>query len=102
MSSRRTSSTEFKVDSASLALDQGYAVMEACKPVDVSESAMRDWVNRLKQERGGLTPIVGKALTPEQRRIQELEAKIKRIEKEKEILKKATTLLISDSIKSSL
>ena len=102
MSSRRTFSTEFKVDSASLVLDQDYTVMEACKAVDVSESAMRDWVNRLKQERGGLTPIAGKALTPEQRRIQELEAKIKRIEKEKEILKKATTLLISDSIKSSL
>jgi transposase len=102
MSSRRTFSTEFKVDSASLVLDQGYTVMEACKAVDVSESAMRDWVNRLKQERGGLTSIVGKALTPEQRRIQELEAKIKRIEKEKEILKKATTLLISDSIKSPL
>jgi len=42
MSNRRTFSTEFKVDSASLALDQGYTVMEACKAVDVSESAMRN------------------------------------------------------------
>jgi transposase-like protein len=35
----------------------------------------------------------GKALTPEQRRIQEQEARCKRLEQEKDILKKATALL---------
>ena len=38
------------------------------------------------------------ALTPDQRKIQELEKRIKRIETEKEILKKATALLMSDSL----
>ena len=55
---------------------------------------------QLKQERHGETPVGSKALTPEQRKIQELEAKIKRIEREKEIIKKATALLMSDSMKS--
>jgi len=41
-------------------------------------------------------------LTPDQQRIQALEAHIKRIEREKEILKKATALLMSDSMKSSI
>ncbi len=90
MARNRRFSAEFKVDSAGLVLDQGYTVMEACKAVDVSESAMRDWVKKLQQERGGITPIKGKTLTPEQQHIQMLEAKIKRIEKEKDILKKAT------------
>lgn len=99
--SKRTYSAEFKIEAASLVLDQGYSVIEACHAMDVSKSSMREWVNKLKQERGGMTPIAGKALTPEQRHIQALEAKIKRIEKEKDILKKATALLMSDSIKSS-
>ncbi len=37
-----------------------------------------------------------KALTPEQQKIQELEARINRLEREKAILKKATALLMSD------
>lgn len=39
-----------------------------------------------------------KALTPEPRRIQELEARIDRLEREKAILKKATALLMADEI----
>lgn len=101
MSKRRSFSPEFKIEAASLVLDQGYTVMDACRAMDVSETAMRDWVKKLKEERCGITPKVGKALTADQRHIQALEAKIKRVEREKDILKKATALLMSDSIKSS-
>ena len=97
---KRTSPAEFKKESASLVVDQGYSLSEACQAVGVSDSAMRKWVNQLKAERGGQTPIGSKALTPEHQRIQELEAKIKRIERENEMIKKATALLMSDSIKS--
>ena len=37
-------------------------------------------------------------MTPEQKRIQDLEAQVRRLEREKEILKKATALLMSDSL----
>lgn len=37
-----------------------------------------------------------KALTPEQQKIQELEARINRLEREKTILKKATALLMAE------
>jgi transposase len=37
-------------------------------------------------------------MTPDQRKIRELERKIQRIETEKDILKKATALLMSDSM----
>jgi transposase len=40
------------------------------------------------------------ALTPDQRKIEELEKPIKRIETEQEILKKATALLMSDLLNS--
>ncbi len=98
---RRKISTEFKIESASLVLDKGYTVSEACDAVGVGDTAMRRWVNQLRDERQGITPIGSRALTPDQQKIQELEAKIKRIEMEKEILKKATALLMSDTMRSS-
>lgn len=92
---RRSFSTEFKVEAASLVVDQGYSMAEASRAVDVGESALRRWVNQLRAERDGVTPTT-KALTPEQQRIQELEARVNRLEREKAILKKATALLMSD------
>ena len=86
---RRSFSTEFKVEAASLVVDQGYGIAEASRAVDVGESALRRWVNQLRAERSGVTPT-SKALTPEQQKIQELEARINRQEREKTILKKAT------------
>ena len=95
---KRTFPIEFKIESASLVVDKGYSTSEACKAVGVSDSAMRKWVKQLKEERGGLTPQGSKALTPEHQRIQALEAKIRRIERENDIIKKATALLMSDTI----
>ena len=97
---RRTFSSEFKVDAASLVLDQGYSISEAARSLDIGDTALRRWVDQLKIERGGETPTV-KALTPEQKKIQELEARINRLEREKSILKKATALLMSDELERS-
>lgn len=97
---RRTFSAEFKMDAASLVLDQGYSVPEAARSMNVGETALRRWVDQLKIERGGTTPTA-KALTPEQQKIQELEARISRLEREKVILKKATALLMSDELERS-
>jgi transposase len=94
---RRTFSQEFKLEAANLVLDKGYSIPEASRSLDVGETALRRWVQQLKQERNGETPQA-KALTPEQKEIQELKARINRLEREKSILKKATALLMSDEI----
>jgi len=99
--SRRKFSSEFKQEAASLVLDQDYSVHDACEAMGVGGTAMRRWINQLNEERHGITPVGSKAITPDQQRIQELEAKIRRIEMEKDILKKATALLMSDSMRSS-
>ena len=95
---RRVFTPEFKNNSASLVVDEGYTAKEASKLVGIGLSTMERWVSQLRQERKGVPPAKGKALTLEQRHIQELEAQIKRLEREKEILKKATALLMSDSL----
>ena len=92
---RRSFTTEFKQDAASLVIDQGYTIREACNSLDIGEGTLRRWVEQLKLEREGVTPK-GKAMTVEQQRIQELEAQVTRLEQEKRILKKATALLMSD------
>ena len=94
---RRSLSQEFKLDSAKLVLDEGYSFPEAARSLEVGETALRRWVKQLQDERGGTTPN-SKALTPEQQKIQELEAKVNRLEREKTILKKATALLMSDEM----
>ncbi|HEJ4862775.1 TPA: IS3 family transposase [Pseudomonas aeruginosa] len=80
---RRTFSAEFKREAAALVLDQGYSHIDACRSLGVVDSALRRWVKQLEAERQGV-----KALTPEQQKIQELEARINRLEREKAIFKK--------------
>ena len=84
---RRTFSPEFKQQAAWLVLDQGYSHMEASRSVGIGESVLRRWVRQLQSERQGITPQC-KAMTPDQQRIQELEARIERLEREKSIFKR--------------
>ena len=82
-------SPEFKLESAKLFVDQNYSIREAAEAVNVGKSTLDKWVRQLRDERNGAS-IMPNALTPDQRKIQELERRIKRIETEKDILKKAT------------
>ncbi len=84
---RRSFTPEFKREAASLVLDQGYTIAQASMSLGVGEGALRRWVQQLTDEREGIIPT-GKTLTPEQRRIQELVALCKRLEQEKDILKR--------------
>ncbi|MFW4881090.1 IS3 family transposase [Pseudomonas aeruginosa] len=70
-----------------MVLDHGYSHIDACRSLGVVDSALRRWVKQLEAERQGVTPK-SKALTPEQQKIQELEARINRLEREKAIFKK--------------
>tara|TARA_Y100001960_G_C14015318_1_gene513405 strand:+ start:196 stop:507 length:312 start_codon:yes stop_codon:yes gene_type:complete len=97
---RRTFSPEFKLEAAQLVTDRGYTVVEAAKAMNVSKSAMGKWVRQLKQERQGVTPKAS-PLTPEQIEIRELKKRIAELEEHNEIIKKATALLMSDSLNNS-
>jgi len=72
-------------------------VREAADAMNVGHPTFDKWVRKLKAEReGSLTP--GKPITEEQREIAELQKRVKRLEIEKDILKKASALLMSDSM----
>ena len=101
MTKNRNFSPAFRLEAAQLVVDQGYTLKAACEAMGVGKSTMEYWVRRLRAERAGNAPLTGEALTPEQREIQELKRKLRRVEEEKEILKKATALLMSDSLSNS-
>jgi len=94
---RRRFTAEFKAEAVALVQQQGYTVAQACQALGLGETALRRWVAQVDAETTGGTPT-GKAITPEQQRIQSLERQVKRLEMEKAILKKAATLLAEDSM----
>lgn len=94
-------SPEFRLEVAQLVVDKGYSIREASDAMNVGKSTVDKWARDLKRERGGLTPISSAPMTPDQIRVRELEKQLRRLEEEKEILKKATALLMSDSARNS-
>ena len=76
---------------------QGYPIRETSRSLGVGETAIRRWVSQLGQARNGITPK-SMALTSEQQKIQELQARINRLERAKAILKKATALFMSNEL----
>jgi transposase len=94
---RRTFTPEFKLEAAQLVVEQNYSIREAASAMNIGKSTMEKWVRQLRNEQNG-TATHPTALTPDQQKIKDLEKRIRRIELEKEILKKATALLMSDSM----
>lgn len=93
-------SPEFRLETALLVVDQGYTNKEAADAMGVGYSTIGKWVRQLREEREGKYPQA-MPMTPEQREIRELKKQVERLELEKEILKKASALLMSDSMKHS-
>ncbi len=87
---RRVFTNEYKLECVKLVLVQGYTHAKACEVMNVGLSSLTRWIRQYRDEQQGLTPVGAKALTPEQQRIQELEAKVKSLERDKELLKKAS------------
>ena len=93
-------SPEFRLETAQLVIDQGYSQKEAADAMGVGYSTIGKWVRQLREERQGKTPQAT-PMTDEQREIRELKKQVERLEQEKDILKKASALLMSDSMKHS-
>ena len=71
--------------------EQGIGRNQACQEQRLVPSAVRRWVQQLDDEVAG-RPGVGKPLTAEQQRIRELEAQVRQLKSDNELLKKASAL----------
>jgi hypothetical protein len=93
-------SPEFQLESAKLVLDQNYTPNRGGQRHECGRINHDPMGRQLKDERQG-KPTKAAPMTPEQIEIRELKKKLQRIEMENEILKKATALLMSDSLNNS-
>ncbi|MBL4823603.1 MAG: transposase [Colwellia sp.] len=93
-------SAEFRLETAQLVVDNGYTHEDAAKAMGVGYSTISKWVKQLREERKGIKPKAS-PMTAEQIEIRALKNRIEQIEFEKDILKKATALLMSDSLNNS-
>jgi transposase len=93
-------SPEFRLETAQLVVDNGYSHEDAAKAMGVGYSTIGKWVKQLREERKGIKPKAT-PMTAEQIEIRELKKRIARIELEKDILNKATALLMSDSLNNT-
>lgn len=89
---------EFRQEVAELVTNKDYSIREAAEAMGVGKSTVDKWVRQLRKDRNGDNVNGGSPISSEQRRIKELERENQRLKMEKDILKKATALLMSDSM----
>jgi transposase-like protein len=89
MTKRKKYTKEFKLDAISLVRDQNLNMAEASRNPGVSAQMLGRWINEEANEDGQAFRGNGK-LTPDQEEVRKLKAQVKRLEMEREILKKAT------------
>ena len=94
MTKRKKYSPEFKADAVSLVTEQGYSAAEAARSLSINSNMLRRWIAQQKNDE----PFVGNGnLTEDQRQIKELKQRVKQLEMEKEILKKATVFFAAET-----
>ena len=97
-SKRREYTREFKLEAVSLVIDHKRKIAEVAESLGIGTSTLDNWVRKYRQEKQGVAPATGVALTDEQRELQELRKQVKRLTMERDILKKASALLALDSL----
>ena len=96
MTTRKKYSKEFKLDAVSLVTDQGYNRSEAARSLGINATMLGRWVKEHESDDGQAFRGNGK-LTPEQDEVRKLKAQVKKLEMEKEILKKATVFFAAET-----
>ena len=91
---RRQFTDEFKASAVRLVLDEGKTVRAAARDLDLTETALREWVKRARADRThgrtGLTPA-------EREELVRLRKALRIAEEERDILKKATAFFAKQS-----
>jgi transposase-like protein len=92
---RRQFTDEFKQDTVRLIRESGKTVAEIARDLDLSESAVRNWLTQAEVDegRGGQ----GELTTAERQELQRLRRENKQLQMEREILKKAAAFFAKES-----
>ena len=91
---RRQFDDEFKAGAVRLVLDEGQTVGRVSRDVDLTESALRNWVDHARADRTkGRTGLT----TEEREELQRLRKEVRTLRTEREILKKAAAFFVKEN-----
>jgi transposase len=92
---RRKFTDEFKKETVRLIRESGKTVAEIARDLDLSESAVRNWLSQAEIDEG--RGAQGELTTAERQELQRLRRENKQLQMEREILKKAAAFFAKES-----
>jgi transposase-like protein len=92
---RRKFTAQFKADAVRLVTTGSKSIAEVTKQFDLTETSLRAWVKQAETDAGRGTP--GELTTAERAELVELRKRVKRVEMERDILKKATAFFAKEN-----
>jgi transposase len=96
MSKRKKYLKEFKLDAVSLVVEQRYSRTEAAKSLAINSNMLGRWIKEAESDDGHSFRGNGK-MSPDQEQMRALQKRVKRLEMEKDILKKATVFFAAET-----
>jgi len=93
---RKTYTAEFKLQAVKMILEQKRSVAEVARRLDVGENVLHAWKKAALKCGTNAFPVPG-SLTPLEEENRRLRAEVKRLEAERDILKKATAFFASQT-----
>jgi transposase len=92
---RRSFSPEYKAEVVQYILDSGKTVGQVCREMDLTETAVRRWVEQARIDRDDSPD--GPITTSEREELRRLRRENKQLRMEREILKKATAFFAKEN-----
>src|SRR5580704_12477411 len=92
---RRSYTREFKVEAVKLVTEKGYSFAEAARSLDVGETLLRSWKHSFHDQGEQAFPGNGNR-SPLEEELRRLQAENKRLQMERDILKKATAFFAKE------
>ena len=92
---RRVFTPEFKAEVVNLVLEHNRAVSDVCRELGLGETAVRRWISQTQTDRGKGT--AGALTSAEREELTRLRRDVRRLQMERDILKKATVFFAKES-----
>ena|SRR6478609_724604 len=92
---RRSFSDEFKAGAVALVLDKGKTIAQAARDLDLTGSALGDWVAQARADRGTGKP--GALTSVEREELSKLRREVRELRMERDILKKAAAFFAKEN-----
>jgi len=93
---RKSYSIEFKISAVKMILEEGMSTAQVSRDLGVNENSLHNWKKKYFEDSSESFPGKGRQ-NPESERIHELEKEKRKLQMERDILKKATAFFAKEN-----